>query len=166
MTNQGRQPAAQSVTLRDTLDSDLPILYEFQLDPEATRMAAFPARDRAAFMAHWRRILNDESTRNRIILADGAVAGSISTFEMDGRREVGYWIGREFWGRGVATQALAALLAEEPVRPIYAHVAKHNIASRRVLEKCGFVIDSEDTGFPDEDGNPVEEFVLVLRGDR
>lgn len=160
---QGQSRPVQAVTLRDTLDADLPILYEFQLDEEATRMAAFPARDHAAFMAHWAKILNDETARTRIILLDGLVAGSISTFEMDGRREVGYWVGREFWGRGVATQALAALLVDEPVRPLYAHVAKHNIASRRVLEKCGFVVDGEDTGFPDEDGNPVDEFVLVLR---
>jgi RimJ/RimL family protein N-acetyltransferase len=126
-------------------------------------MAAFPARDYDAFMAHWAKILSDETTRNRIIVADGEVAGSISTFEMDGRREVGYWVGREYWGRGVATRALAALLDEEPVRPIYAHVAKHNVGSRRVLEKCGFVVEGEDTGFPDEDGNPVEELVLILR---
>lgn len=160
---QGQSRPVQAVTLRDTLDADLPILYEFQLDQEATRMAAFPARDRAAFMSHWAKILNDETARTRIILLDGQVAGSISTFEMEGRREVGYGVGREFWGRGVATQALAAILVDEAVRPLHAHVAKHNIASRRVLEKCGFVVDGEDTGFPDEDGKPVDEFVLILR---
>jgi hypothetical protein len=38
------------ITLRDVQDSDLPIFFEQQLDPEATRMAAFPARDPDAFI--------------------------------------------------------------------------------------------------------------------
>ena len=66
-----------------------------------------------------------------------------------GKREVGYWIDRAFWGRGIATTALTAFLRLEQTRPLYAGVAKHNVASIRVLEKCGFVIDgasSEDDG--------------------
>lgn len=164
MTHPVPGSAEQVVTLRDFEDDDLPILFEYQRDPEATKMAAFPARDREAFTAHWAKILNDETNRTKIILVDGQVAGSIATFELLGEREVGYWIGQAYWGRGVATRALAAFLDGEPVRPIHAHVAKHNVASTRVLEKCGFVIEGEDTGFPDADGNPVEEFVLILRG--
>ena len=41
-------------------------------------------------------------------------------------------------GRGVATEALSAFLRLEPIRPLYAGVAKHNVASIRVLQKCGF----------------------------
>ena len=46
------------VVLCDVRETDLPVLYEQQLDPEATRMAAFPSRDREAFDA-WKRILDD-----------------------------------------------------------------------------------------------------------
>jgi RimJ/RimL family protein N-acetyltransferase len=132
------------ISLRDLADADLPILFEHQLDPEATQMAAFPSRDRDAFMAHWAKILADATVRKQTILVDGCVAGNIVSFEQSGEREVGYWIGRDYWGQGVATRALAAFLAHETARPLYGYVAKHNIGSRRVLEKCGFTICDED----------------------
>jgi RimJ/RimL family protein N-acetyltransferase len=130
--------------LRDVTEADLPIFFEHQLDPTATQMAAFPSRDRAAFMAHWAKITADTSIVKQTILVDGQVAGNIVSFEQSGEREVGYWIGRGYWGQGVATRALAAFLAHETTRPLYAYVAKHNIGSRRVLEKCGFTISGED----------------------
>jgi RimJ/RimL family protein N-acetyltransferase len=51
---------------------------------------------------------------------------------------VGYWIGRQFWRRGIASAAVAELLGQVKIRPLYAHVANHNICSKRILEKCGF----------------------------
>ena len=57
----------------------------------------------------------------------------------DDERDVGYWIGREHWGAGVATAALGAFLTILEERPLFAHVAEHNVGSIRVLEKCGFV---------------------------
>ena len=47
-----RNPLTDSVLLRDVEEDDLPVFFEHQLDPEATRMAAFSARDRKAFLAH------------------------------------------------------------------------------------------------------------------
>src|SRR5262249_15942817 len=110
------------VSLREVEPGDLPVLFEHQLDAEATEMAAFPSRDREAFDARWARGLANPTATARTIVADGQVAGNIGSFDLDGRRMVGYWIGREFWGRGVATQALAQLLAEEPARPVHAYV--------------------------------------------
>lgn len=124
--------------LRTVTEDDLPIFFEDQADPEASRMAAFPSRDRKAFMEHWTRILLDESVLARTVVFDGRVAGNVVSFVHEGHREVGYWIGKAFWGRGIATGALASFLREETERPIYAGVAKHNAASIRVLEKCGF----------------------------
>jgi RimJ/RimL family protein N-acetyltransferase len=115
-------------------------------------MAAFAARDRDPFMAHWAKILGDEAIIKRTILFDGHVAGNIVSFEQSGEREVGYWIGKRFWGKGVATEALSEFLGYMKVRPLYARVAKHNIASIRVLEKCGFMVSGEE----------VEELVLRL----
>ncbi len=138
---------AQEVTLRDVTQSDLPILYEQQLDPEASRLAAVPSRDRDAFDAHWEKILADETVRIKTIEADGEVAGNVLSFPRDGKTEVGYWIGKEFWGRGIATRALAEFLALVDERPIHAAVAEHNPGSMRVLEKCGFVLrGKEDDG--------------------
>ena len=141
-----------NVHLRDVIESDLPIFYEQQLDPDATQMAAFPARDREAFVAHWVKIMLDETNVLKTILFDGQVAGNIVSWQQEGECEVGYWLGKEYWGQGIATRALAAFLGEVTTRPLYAHVVKHNLASRRVLEKCGFSLHGEND----------EEFILKL----
>jgi RimJ/RimL family protein N-acetyltransferase len=141
-----RLPAGD-VLLRDVEGSDLPFFFEHQLDPEATHMAGFPARDRESFMAHWNRILDDESVVKKTVHFQGEVAGNIVSFVNSGKREVGYWIGRELWGRGVATWALAGFLHLEARRPLYASVARHNVASIKVLENCGFRVSGEE---PDE----------------
>ena len=149
------------ILLRDVIESDLPILYEQQLDPDATAMAAFPSRDREAFMAHSARIMSDESVIFKAIVFDGEVAGSMVSWIMEGEREVGYWLGKEYWGKGIATQALSEYVKIVRTRPLYAHVARHNIGSRRVLEKCGFKVIGEDT-YMNPAGAEVDEFILKL----
>jgi RimJ/RimL family protein N-acetyltransferase len=144
--------------LREVVESDLPVFYEHQRDPEASAMAAFPSRDRDAFMAHWERTLADESALSWTIVCDGEVAGTIGCWEAEGGRFVGYWIGREFWGRGLATEALAELVGMVEARPLRAAVVTTNVASIRVLEKCGFTRVDAHTG---DDG--VEELILELR---
>ena len=134
------------VVLREVRDDDLPVFWAHSRDEEARKMAAVEARDEEAFWAHWARLRADESTVTRTIVVDGEVAGHLLSFERRDRREVGYWLGREFWGRGVATSALAAFLRLERSRPLHAGVAHANTASRRVLEKCGFTVEVEDEG--------------------
>lgn len=143
--------------LRPVVEADLPALYEHESDPEAAGMAGFPSRDRDAFMAHWAKTLADDSALTLAIVADGEVAGNIGCWEADGRRYVGYWLGREFWGRGLATQALAELVGMVEVRPLCAHVLETNVASIRVLEKNGFVEVERHTA---DDGG--EELLLEL----
>ena len=152
---------ANEVLLRDVTESDLPIFYEQQLDPDATAMAAFPSRDRESFMAHWAKIMADETGILKAILFDGQVAGNIVCWEQDGEREVGYWIGKQYWGNGIATRALAEFLNQVKTRPLVAHVAKHNVASRRVLEKCRFTRIKEDKYYNTR-GEEIEEVVLKL----
>jgi len=144
------------VLLREVTESDLPILFEHQRDPVANEMAAFPAREWDAYLAHQRKNRADETGLMQTILFDGQVAGNLVSFLRDGRREVGYWIGREYWGKGIATRALALFLDHERRRPLYAYVAAHNIGSRRVLEKCGFTVVGEEH----EDG--VDGIILML----
>jgi RimJ/RimL family protein N-acetyltransferase len=143
--------------LRKVVEGDLPALYEYECDPEAAAMAAFPSRDRDAFMAHWAKTLTNDSALTMAIVADGEVAGNIGCWEADGHTFVGYWLGREFWGRGLATQALAELVGMVEARPLHAHVVKRNVASIRVLEKNGFVEVERHTA---DDG--IEELVLEL----
>jgi RimJ/RimL family protein N-acetyltransferase len=152
------------ILLRDVTESDLPILFEQQLDPEATAMAAFPSRDHDAFMAHWKKIMADEKVILKTILYNDQIAGSIVSWEMFGEREVGYWLGKEFWGQGLMTQVLAEYISIVKTRPLMAHVARHNIGSRRVLEKCGFTVIGEDR-YTNPAGVEVEEFVLRLDAD-
>ena len=149
--------------LRDVVESDLDTFYEHQCDPEAAAMALFPARDREAFDAHWRRLLADDTLIKKTIVHDGQVAGNVLSWPQEGRQLVGYWVGREYWGKGLATAALAALTEELRVRPLYAWVARSNQASIRVLEKCGFLPVDSRTEHDERLGVIVEEILLELR---
>ncbi|HVT42801.1 MAG TPA: GNAT family N-acetyltransferase [Thermoanaerobaculia bacterium] len=148
--------------LRDVTGNDLPIFFEHQRDPEANRMAAFLPRERELFMAHWEKILADRTVMAKTIVVEDEVAGNIVSFEQAGRRLVGYWIGRKHWGKGIATSALSHFLHVDAARPLHAYVAKHNRASARVLENCGFEVSGEQIGAPGPDGEEVEEFLMVL----
>ncbi len=143
-----------NIRLRKVEPGDLPLFFAHQQDAEAAAMAAFTSRDRAAFDAHWAKILANETGLIRtIVLASGGsadsatderIAGNIVSWNSDGKRELGYWIDRAYWGRGMATAALSAFLRLEQTRPLFAGVAKHNSASLRVLEKCGFTFAEDD----------------------
>jgi RimJ/RimL family protein N-acetyltransferase len=141
---------------------DLPISFAHQMDPEANRLAAFTPRSREEFMAHWAKIVADESVVKKTILFGGEVAVSIVSFDRDGQREVGYWIDRRYWGKGIATDALAQFLDLVEDRPLYAHVAVHNAASIRVLEKCGFTPLRRAKAIATDRGEEVEEVILRL----
>ncbi len=153
------------IALRDVLEADVAIFFEQQLDPEANSMAAFTAEnpaDEAAFHVRWNRILKDDTNTTRTILMDGQVAGHVASFEREGDLEVTYWLGKAYWGQGIATRALTLFLDEMSQRPVYARAAKDHRASLRVLEKCGFTICGEDSGYASARGTEVEEFVLRL----
>jgi RimJ/RimL family protein N-acetyltransferase len=130
-----RNPA---VALRKVLPEDLDVFFEHQSDAEACRIAGFVSRARPAFDAHWRMVLGDPSKIVRAVLCEGRVVGNVCSFEQEEWRVAGYWIGREWWGRGIATRALELLLALDDTRPLHALVSVQNPASIRVLEKCGF----------------------------
>ncbi|HWM12443.1 MAG TPA: GNAT family N-acetyltransferase [Solirubrobacteraceae bacterium] len=133
-----------NVRLREVEPGDLQAFYEQQADPVSVEMAAFPARDRDSHMAHWRRSLADETILARTVMAGDEVAGHVVSFLRGGVREVGYWIERELWGRGIASAALEQFLRIETRRPLHAGVAAHNAGSLRVLSKHGFAVASRD----------------------
>ena len=156
------------VHLREVVDADLPILFEQQVDPDANRMAAFTVADptdRDAFLTRLRRIRADESVPIRTIVAEGKVAGSVLLWrdpDLPGP-EVSFWLGKEHWGRGIATDALTAFLGIVDERPLYGCCAADNVGSRRVLEKCGFVVRSEGLGFAPARGLEIAELLLERR---
>lgn len=156
---------ARKVSLRTLREDDLPTLFEIQLDARAQHLAAFTdatAGDRDAYLAKFRRILADAAIVSRVVEVDGAVVGSAAVFPIEGDTEVTYWIQRDWWGRGVASAALAALLAEVPARPLQARVAEDNLGSLRVLERNGFVrVGSEDSFAPARDAT-ITELILEL----
>ncbi|MGV9282386.1 GNAT family N-acetyltransferase [Streptomyces sp. NPDC003730] len=154
------------IALREVHDSDLPVFFRQMNDPEALRMAAFTPKDPAdwdAFATHWTKIRHSRDIV-RTILADGDVVGSTAVYGDPGEREVTYWVDRAYWGRGVATAALRALLTEVRDRPLYARAAADNTGSRRVLEKCGFVTSVQARGFAPARGEEIDEVVLHLAG--
>ena len=148
----------ETALLREVDPQDISIFFEQQDDPVASAMAVFPSRDREAHDLHWARILADDSLLARTIVEDGQIVGNIGSWVADGERDVGYWIGRLYWGRGYATQALADFVVELRERPLHARVAEHNVGSIRVLAKCGFSMVGEEG----RDDDPVKEIVMRL----
>lgn len=158
-----------TISLRDVIETDVPAFFEHESDPDAVYMAAFTAKDpsdREAFNAHWKRILSDPTVIIKTIQVDGRVVGSVLSYEDEGKPEVSYWIGKEYWGRGIATSALTEFLINgNKARPIYARVAKDNLGSLRILEKCGFIVTGEAKGFANARSAEIEELVLILNVD-
>src|SRR4051812_50108921 len=112
-----------TVTLREVTKEDLPTFFEHQLDAEATRMAAFPSRDRDAFMAHWARIMSKETNETGIlntILADGTVAGNVVFWEAAGGPNIAYWLRQKQWGKGVGSGGPGPFFTKKEGRPGYA----------------------------------------------
>jgi len=151
--------------LRPVDPDDLETLFEQQRDAEAHRMAAFTSRepdDRDGYLGWWGRVLRMDGVIARIIEHDGAIAGSILSWTTDDGPEVSYWLGRAWWGRGLATQALKAFAGEVTARPLNARAASDNHGSCRVLDKCGFARIGVERGFAHARGAEIEETIFRL----
>ncbi|MER6087264.1 GNAT family N-acetyltransferase [Streptomyces bluensis] len=132
--------SSEIVRLRGVQGSDLELFHAYEQDAEAVRRSRFPAREREAFMDHWeKRVIGNPTGLVRTVTVDGATAGNVvAWWAEDGRRFVGYWLGRRYWGRGIGTRALTLFLQEEQNRPLYADPFHGNTASVRLLEHHGF----------------------------
>ncbi|WP_285667542.1 GNAT family N-acetyltransferase [Actinorhabdospora filicis] len=142
-----------NVILRESVHDDLETFFAHQAEPEGVRRADFPARDREAFFTHWEtKIFAVPENIAYTVVADGRIAGNIVSWPQDGRRMTGYWLGEEFWGRGLGTTAMRLFLELETTRPLYGDVAEGNTASIRLLERCGFT----------RQGEPEDGYVLLM----
>ena len=151
--------------LREIKEDDLEVFFQNEQDQIASQMAAFTAldpSDRAGFGDRWTRIFADGNIVGRTILVDDAVVGSILVHNWFGDPEITYWIDRDHWGKGVASAAIREFLEIVEVRPLYARVALDNHGSRRVLEKCGFVVTGSESEYASARGEEIEELVLTL----
>jgi [ribosomal protein S5]-alanine N-acetyltransferase len=159
---------APSVSVRPLREDDLPALFDIQLDRAAQRLAAFTdeatAHDRDAYVTKFRRLLTDEAVVLRAVEVDGEVVGSVAAFPIEGDIEVTYWVRTDWWGRGVASAALAALLTEVSMRPLHARVVADNVGSLRVLERNGFARIGSEESFAPARQAVVTEVVLRLDG--
>jgi RimJ/RimL family protein N-acetyltransferase len=155
-----------TIALRQVEDGDLDALFAQMRDPESVAMAAFTPDDpddRAYFDAHMRRVRTDPTITQRAITEDGRLVGSIASFVIEGDTEITYWLDRAAWGRGIAGQALAALLELVPARPLHARAAGDNVGSLTVLQRAGFKITGTEISYAAGRGAEIEETLLVLR---
>lgn len=95
-------------------------------------------------------INGDESKQCcRAITVNGEAVGSIGVFIKDDvyckSAEVGYWLGEEFWGKGIMSQAIKEIsefaFENYDIVRIYAEPFARNVGSRRALEKAGFKLE-------------------------
>jgi RimJ/RimL family protein N-acetyltransferase len=161
-----------AIELREPQDGDYPIFFEHRRDPGAARMAAFGTQDTSAidYAARMKKRVDDGTLTLKTIVEKENVIGFVATFlneakneaNTESRTEVTYWIARSHWGRGVATAALIKLIEGISLRPIYASAAKDNVASIRVLEKCGFVIRGTGRSWANARGEEIDEIFFEL----
>jgi RimJ/RimL family protein N-acetyltransferase len=153
------------LSLREVISEDLPTFFVHLKDPDSVYMAAFVfgnPEDREAFDSRWQRLTDNPEVCIRTIEWQGETAGHVASFTMEGDREITYWIGRDYWGRGLATKALRLFLNIETERPLHARAAADNLASLRVLVKCGFrPLRTERSEAPAR-GEVIDEVVLLL----
>ena len=153
------------IKLEDTIEMDLDCLFSFQLDKEANYLAAFTSKDpndKNAYIEKWTRLLSDITVNSKTIFLNGEIVGSIAKYEMDGQSEITYWIGKYFWGKGIASKALQQFLKTEKIRPIYGRVAYDNHGSQKVLEKCDFKKIGIERGFANSREIEIEEIIYRL----
>ena len=155
------------VSLRPTSLADVPLLFAFELEAAGNERAGAKPRSWDAFEKRWSEILADPVAARvtpRVILADGLLVGAVNIAPYEGADSIGYWLTQDHWGRGIATRAVALMLAEYSRRPLYARAAAFNTPSLRVLEKNGFRVLARGWT-PETDRSIAREAVcLVLEG--
>ncbi|MGI2176092.1 GNAT family N-acetyltransferase [Shewanella ulleungensis] len=137
-----------NIYLKDVSEQDLSLLFEFQNDPIANNMADVPAREREAFYQHWQQNIfaNDQGIaigiwHNNLLVGHlvSWVNLELATPDEPEVRLIGYWIGRKYWGQGIATQALKLFLQQYITSPVYAYIDAQNQGSLKVAQANGFV---------------------------
>lgn len=163
-----------TIALRPFSEADLTELVPLAGDPgiAANLTDAFPKpfteESGRAFLA---RVIADAPTRVFCITADGAIAGAVGIHPKGDiwhrNAELGYWVARPYWGRGIATEAVrcAVRYAFEtfPLDRVFARPFGSNTASQRVLEKTGFILEARLKGTIVKNGRVEDELIYAVR---
>lgn len=137
------------VYLREYADSDLDRLVHLANDENVSQhlVYTFPYPYTRADAEWW---IGTGSKQNgriaRVVEYHGVFVGTVGITPQSGWREhlgeIGYWLGQDYWGRGIATAAVQQMtdygFSNRHFRKLYATVLAPNIASMSVLEKCGY----------------------------
>ncbi|MFN0186202.1 MAG: GNAT family N-acetyltransferase [Aquabacterium sp.] len=139
--------------LRPWRADDAPVLSRLAGDVEVWRWMSdgFPHPYTLALAQHWVGPGHvDFGGDNWAIAQDDLAVGGCGVHQLDGPRrcnaEIGWWVGRDCWGRGLAPRAAMAMLAHAwhhwpEVTRIYAPIHAGNQRSMRVAQKCGLVLE-------------------------
>lgn len=153
------------VQLTKTEKEDLETLFLFQCDKDANWMAAFTSenpKDEKLYLEKWGKIVENPEIRMQTIRLESVIVGSVVHFDVMEETNVSYWIERKFWGKGIATHALAKFVKDSIKRPLFARVAWDNYGSQKVLEKCGFKSIGKERGYANARKMEIEELVYLL----
>lgn len=161
------------VTIRPWTLSDAGALQRLADDASVSRYMTrdFPCPYTAQDARSWLgEAARDEPPQMYAILADGEIAGGGGVEPHNethsGVAITGYWLGKAYWGRGIATAALRLLVdvgRERGYRRMQANVFAPNAASSRVLEKCGFTLEGRlRQSYMQRDGVPCDELIYGL----
>jgi RimJ/RimL family protein N-acetyltransferase len=162
--------ALSRCVLREWRDGDEPSLAHHADNPNVARHLrdGFPQpytlRDAAAWIASVR---NAAPPMQFAIVVDRHAVGGIGiTMQHDIFRrsaEIGYWLGEDFWGRGIMAEAVAAVTAYAfrtfDLAHVFAGVFEGNRASARVLEKAGFALEGRLRKHVTKNGVTMDELV-------
>lgn len=110
------------------------------------------------------------SSTNYAIDVGGQAVGAIGLILYDDvfRRsaEIGYWLGEEYWGRGIVTEAVQALtdyaFSNFDLRRVYAGVFEWNAGSMRVLEKAGYQFEARLRKHVTKDGETIDQLIYAI----
>lgn len=129
--------------------------------PSAASPAEREAR-KATFLDRWNDMLADETVLARTIVWKGDVAGYVVRAIQRDKPTISSWLGRAYWGKGIATDSVRDFLDLVKERPVYARVAYDNLAALQVLRKLGFTITNHDSFFSEAHGYEIDEIILAL----
>ncbi len=136
--------------LRPWQEVDADILYQYAKDPDVGPIAGWPVHTSVENSREIiQNVLSSEGTYAVVLKTTEEPIGSISVMQnaniptAEGECELGYWLGKPYWGQGLIPEAAEALIQycfeELNMHLIWSGYYDGNEKSRRVLEKCGFV---------------------------
>ncbi len=149
----------ERLILRDWEESDAESCFAYAKDPDVGPIAGWPAhKDAAESLDVIRNVLRVPETYAVCLKEDGKAIGAISLkmkghtdfTERDDECELGYWLGKPFWGRGIMPEAAKEMLrhAFEDIgmAKVWAGYYEGNLKSKRVQEKVGFRFEWKSEG--------------------